>query len=64
MLEGEVLFQIDSEYIPVRAGEAIFIDGEICIPATPRAMKDAASAPWCSMSVCSLAAAMILCRKG
>lgn len=27
VLEGEVLFQIDSEYIPVRAGEAIFIDG-------------------------------------
>ncbi|GAA0847362.1 helix-turn-helix transcriptional regulator [Paenibacillus glucanolyticus] len=27
VMEGEVLFQIDSEYIPVRAGEAIFIDG-------------------------------------
>ncbi|GAB6927289.1 AraC family transcriptional regulator [Paenibacillus sp. JCM 10914] len=26
-IDGEVLFQIDSEYIPVRAGEAIFIDG-------------------------------------
>lgn len=27
VLEGEVLFQIDTEYFPVRAGEAIFIDG-------------------------------------
>lgn len=27
VIEGEVLFQIDSEYIPVRADEAIFIDG-------------------------------------
>lgn len=27
MLEGEVLFQVDTEYFPVRAGEAVFIDG-------------------------------------
>lgn len=27
VLEGEVLFQVDTEYFPVRAGEAVFIDG-------------------------------------
>ncbi|MFD1177684.1 helix-turn-helix domain-containing protein [Paenibacillus puldeungensis] len=26
-LEGETLFQVDTEYFPVRAGEAVFIDG-------------------------------------
>ncbi|MDO3680541.1 helix-turn-helix transcriptional regulator [Paenibacillus ehimensis] len=26
-IDGEVLFQVDTEYIPVRAGEAVFIDG-------------------------------------
>lgn len=26
VLEGQVLFQVDTEYIPVRAGEAVFID--------------------------------------
>ncbi|AWB45483.1 AraC family transcriptional regulator [Paenibacillus sp. CAA11] len=27
VLEGEVLFQIDTDYFPVKAGEAVFIDG-------------------------------------
>jgi AraC-like DNA-binding protein/mannose-6-phosphate isomerase-like protein (cupin superfamily) len=27
VLEGEVLFQVDTDYFPVRAGEAVFIDG-------------------------------------
>ncbi|GIP23903.1 AraC family transcriptional regulator [Paenibacillus sp. J22TS3] len=27
VLEGEVLFQLDEEHFPVRAGEAVFIDG-------------------------------------
>ncbi|MCA0755584.1 AraC family transcriptional regulator [Paenibacillus sp. N4] len=27
VLEGEALFQIDTDYFPVRAGEAVFIDG-------------------------------------
>lgn len=27
VLQGEVMFQIDTEYVPVRAGEALFIDG-------------------------------------
>lgn len=27
VLQGAVLFQVDTEYIPVRAGEAVFIDG-------------------------------------
>ena len=27
VLEGEVLFQIDTEYIPVKSGESLFIDG-------------------------------------
>jgi AraC-like DNA-binding protein/mannose-6-phosphate isomerase-like protein (cupin superfamily) len=27
VLSGEVLFQVDTEYFPVRAGEAVFIDG-------------------------------------
>ncbi|MFX5918507.1 cupin domain-containing protein, partial [Acinetobacter baumannii] len=27
MLEGEVLFQVGTDYFPVRAGEAVYIDG-------------------------------------
>ncbi|OBZ09425.1 AraC family transcriptional regulator [Bacillus sp. FJAT-26390] len=27
VLEGEVLFQVDTDYFPVRAGEAVYIDG-------------------------------------
>ncbi|MBW7458402.1 cupin domain-containing protein, partial [Paenibacillus sepulcri] len=27
VLEGEVLFQVDTEYFTVKAGEAVFIDG-------------------------------------